>query len=244
MTQPSAHRFAPFASRARFSASGAPRFARFGAAALALFAVLAAPEVARAQVVYVEPPPPPPPPPPGYYGGYGYHRRAPYYEESRHAFDLGFDFEGTIPLNIPTLPDGNQIQGGSGFKVRFGDQIRLDPQFRITIEGGWAYDHMFAADNQGNAYSWDTDRIFGGARFGFGRFVSPSVYGHLGVGWRNTGDPSVAQTSGFAADFGGAIDFRLGHHFQLGAHLEYATLNTPPYAPQWLAIGAHLDFVF
>src|SRR5580692_10220271 len=111
-----------------------------------------APGVAHAQYVYVSPPPPPPPPPPP---RYRYYYRAeparPYYEET-HAFDLGVDLEGAIPVNMPQLPNGNQLQGGSGVKVRFGDQIRISPGFRITPEGGWAYDHMFASDLSGNAY--------------------------------------------------------------------------------------------
>jgi hypothetical protein len=220
------------------------RWALLAPSGLLFAGVFLAPGTAQAQVVVYAPPPPPPPPPAyGYGPAYGY-RRPVVYEERRSAFDLGFDVEGTAPLNLPTLPDGNRIQGGSGFKVRFGDQIRIDPQFRVTIEGGYAYDHMFASDAEGDAFGWDTNRVFGGIRLGFGRFVSPSVYGHLGIGWRNTGDPSAPPTSGFAADVGGALDFRLGRHFQIGAHLEYATMNTQPYAPEWLGIGGHADFVF
>src|ERR1700743_2752544 len=45
--------------------------------------------------------------------------------EPRSAFNLGFDLEGVAPLVKPNFPSGNNLSGGGGFKVRFGDQIRL-----------------------------------------------------------------------------------------------------------------------
>ncbi len=211
---------------------------RFGLA-LSMFAPLLVPRVAHAQQYYY---PPPPPPPPGYYG---YHHRGYEYGDGRvvepQALDLGLDLEGAAPLNMPTLPDGNRFQGGSGFKLRVGDQVYLGRGLRITPEVAYAYEHLFAADDYGNAYDWDMSRLLVGVRVGFGRFIVPSIYGHVGYGWRNTGDPTLSNAGGVAGDFGGALDFRFWRHLQMGAHVEYASIDATPYAPSWLALGFHLD---
>jgi hypothetical protein len=228
-----------------------------------LTALFAAGE-ARAQYPYAPPPPPPPPPsyappppppsyappppPPGYGPAYGY--RVNEYGrgfETRSAVDLGFDVEGALPIGIPTLANGSNLQGGSGFKLRLGDKIYVGPGVHLTPEVGYAYDHLFAGNDYGYpSYDWDTDRLFAGMRLELGRYVVPSVYGHVGVGWRLTGDPTMASTaSGFAGDFGGALDLRFWRHFQIGAHVEYAAIDTGgQYSPQWLAIGAHADVLF
>jgi hypothetical protein len=209
---------------------------------LASALLVATPRLARAQpyVVYAPAPPPPPPPIAYGYGPYEGVQRPP----RKNAFDFGVDLEGAIPVNIAPLPNGNQLQGGSGVKLRFGDQIRLAPAFRLTAEGGYAYDYLFASSSYGNAYSWDVNRFFGGVRLAFGTVVVPSVYAHLGFGWRDNGDPRIANMTGFAADAGGTIDIRVSRRFQLGFHAEYATLDGIAYAPQWVAMGAHTDLTF
>jgi hypothetical protein len=141
------------------------------------------------------------------------------------------------------LPDGNRFRGGSGFKLRVGDQISMGPGLRLTPEALYAYDRLFAADDYGDAYDWDTSRLMVGLRVGFGRFVVPSLYGHVGYGWRSTGDPTLGDANGFAGDFGGALDLRFWRHLQLGAHVEYASIDATPYAPSWLAFGLHMDVV-
>jgi hypothetical protein len=154
---------------------------------------------------------------------------------------LGLDVEGSIPINGPQLANGNNLQGGGGVKFRVGDQIRLDPVFRVTPEIGYGYDHLYATNNFSYAYSWDLNRLFGGVRLAFGEFIVPSIYGHVGYGWRTTGDVSVQSASGVAVDVGGAIDMRLYRRFQFGVHGEWVTINAQPYAPEWVAIGLHLD---
>jgi hypothetical protein len=33
-------------------------------------------------------------------------------------------------------------------------------------------------------------------------------------------------------------------HFGFGAHVEYDTIDSRPYTPQWLALGLHANVVF
>jgi hypothetical protein len=207
------------------------------AAAGASIAVLFAPSVARAQYVQYAAPPPPPPPP--YYREY----REP--REPISAFALGLDLEGVLPVNPPQLADGTNLNGGGGVKVRVGEQIRFSRWLRFTPEAGYGYDHLSASNDNGGtygvAYSWDMNRVFGGARLAFGHFVVPSVYGHVGYGWRTTSEPTVVAANGTAVDVGGALDFRIIRQFQFGLYGEWVTIDAQPYAPEWVAIGAHVD---
>jgi hypothetical protein len=217
----------------------------FAAALLAGAAALSESSTANAQTIYVyappppPPQPPPPPPPPGYY----YAPRAqPVAFEEPFALVIAADLEGAVPVNMPQL-DGNALQGGGGFKVRVGEQIRLARGLRLIAEGGYAFDHLFASDDIGDSYSWDMHRVFGGARLSFGRFLAPVLYAHLGYGWRLTGDPSVPQTGGLALDVGAGLDLRFWRHLVLGVHVEYATIDAQPYIPEWVALGGHLEVV-
>jgi hypothetical protein len=170
-------------------------------------------------------------------------REPPEYYEHRSSLDLAFDGEGAVPLMDRRFQSGNDLSGGGGFKVRVGDQIRF-PRLRFTPEIGYGYDHLFATDNQTFSYAWDMHRVFAGARIGFGRIVVPTFYAHVGYGWRDTGDPTVAQASGVAFDMGFALDFHLVPHFGFGGHVEYAAIDAEPYTPRWLALGLHADIAF
>ena len=170
-------------------------------------------------------------------------REPPEYYEGRSSLDLAFDGEGAVPLMDRRFQSGNDLSGGGGFKIRVGDQIRF-PRLRFTPEIGYGYDHLFATDNQTFSYAWDMHRVFAGARVGFGRIVVPTFYAHVGYGWRDTGDPTVAQASGVAFDMGFALDFHLVPHFGFGGHVEYAAIDAEPYTPQWLALGLHADIAF
>jgi hypothetical protein len=163
--------------------------------------------------------------------------------EPESRFDFGFDGDGAAMIAPPRSGAGETLTGGTGFKLRFGDQIHLHG-LRITPEGGYAYEHLVATDDAGAAHDWETHRLFGGARLSFGYVVTPGFYAHLGYGWRNTGDPSVPQLGGLALDAGVALDFHILRHFVFGAHAEYVTIDTQPYTPQWLALGLHGDVVF
>jgi hypothetical protein len=165
------------------------------------------------------------------------------YYEGRSQFDLAFDGEGAVPLMDHRFQDGNDLSGGGGFKIRVGDQIRF-PRLRFTPEVGYGYDHLFATDDAGNAFDWNMHRVFAGARVGFGRLVVPTFYGHIGYGWRDTADPTIAQASGVAFDLGFALDFHVVRHVGFGGHVEYAAIDAQPYTPQWLALGLHADIAF
>ena len=162
--------------------------------------------------------------------------------EPPSALNLGFDAEGAVPTSTPRFLSGNNLSGGSGFKVRVGDQIHM-PRLRVTPEGGYAFDHLFASDAAGAAYAWDMHRFFGGVRVQFGRVLVPGFYGHLGYGWRDTGDPTVSQAGGLAFDAGFTLDLHIIPHFGFGAQAEYASIDAQPYAPQWVALGLHADLV-
>jgi hypothetical protein len=115
---------------------------------------------------------------------------------------------------------------------------------RFIPEVGYGYDHLFATDDSGNAFAWDMHRVFGGARFGFGRIIVPGFYAHVGYGWRDTGDPSVRDEQGVAFDAGVLLDIHVIPHFGFGAHAEYALIDAQPFAPHWVAVGLHGDVVF
>jgi len=229
------------------------RFARalvgVGLSALTFAGIVLAPRTAHAQRVYVYTNRPPPPR--VYYGGgYGYAARpaAPYYyQEPLYQTQLGFDLEGVAPLNAPTYNGGPAaIGGGAGFKIRLGEEIRFPGSgIRLTPEVGYAYDHMWAADNLGNGYDWSMNRLMAGARLGFGHILVPSVYAHLGYGWRQTDAAYVTgQNGGLAFDVGGALDLRVVPHVGFGVHLEYVQVSTDVDTPQWLAVGGHVNILF
>jgi len=161
----------------------------------------------------------------------------------RSSLDIAFDGEGAVPLMDRHFQSGNDLSGGGGFKIRVGDQFRF-PRFRFTPEVGYGFDHLFATDNANTAYDWDMHRLFAGARLGFGRFITPTVYAHLGYGWRDTGDPTVAEANGLAFDMGFALDFHIIPHVGFGGYVEYASIDAQPYTPEWLALGLHVDIAF
>lgn len=118
------------------------------------------------------------------------------------------------------------------------------PGLRFTPEIGYGYQHLFATDDAGESFAWNTHRVFGGARLGFGWILVPTVYAHVGYGWRDTNDPTVPEASGLAFDAGLALDLHIIPHFGFGAHAEYAMIDSVPYTPHWLALGLHADLAF
>jgi hypothetical protein len=153
--------------------------------------------------------------------------------------NLGFDAEGAADVAPPSV-NQNSVEGGSGFKVRVGAQIRRR-FLRIIPEGGFSYTHLFVTDNAGDSLGWNMERAFFGARIGFGEVIVPVIYGHLGYGWRDTTQGPVPASGGFAGDAGVALDFHLIRHLGFGLHAEYVTIEATPFVPDWVAFGLHAD---
>jgi hypothetical protein len=192
--------------------------------AVSFLAVLVPAKVARADTYYVEE-----------RGSRAYYT----------AFNLGFDLEGVADLTPPSVNSGS-VEGGSGFKLRFGAEIHRR-FLRIIPEGGFSYTHLFVTDNAGESVGWNMERAFVGVRLGFGEVVVPLIYGHVGYGWRGTtGGPldPVPTANGVAADVGVGLDFHIIRHFGFGLHLEYVAVDAAPFVPDWLAFGLHGDVVF
>ncbi len=160
-------------------------------------------------------------------------------------FDLGIDGDATA-LMAPNASQYNLSTLGTGFKIRFGDQFRLRYGVNLTPEVGYAFDHICAA-NSGDPENMN--RIFAGVRLGFGRYVVPSIYAHLGYGFRsvvsNNGQSvgTIPDSNGLALDTGVAVDFHLNPWVSIGPHAEFVYMDVAN-SPQWLAFGGHLDFTF
>ncbi|HEY1696868.1 MAG TPA: hypothetical protein VGG39_32135 [Polyangiaceae bacterium] len=213
-----------------------------GVAAVAFGGVFLASRDAHAQRYYTYYSRPAPPPP---QYGYGYGGPRPYYGEPPYLFQLGLDLEGVAPLNPPSVNGQTAIGGGIGFKVRAGEQMNFPGFVHFTPEVLYAYDRLWAQDNLDNSYDWSMNRVAAGARLGFGRIVIPTIYAHLGYGWRQTNAAYVTgENGGLAFDVGAALDFKLAPRFTFGGHLEYTQVALSTDTPQWLAVGGHIAFLF
>jgi len=162
-------------------------------------------------------------------------------------FDLGIDGDATALL-APSPVQNNLSTMGSGFKIRFADHFRTRNAVNLAPEVGYAFDHVFAANS---GVPENMNRIFAGLRLGFGVNVVPTLYAHVGYGFRSVSATTPAGTttagivgdSGLAVDTGVAVEFRVAEHLSLGPHAEFVYIDVPN-APQWLAFGGHLDFIF
>jgi hypothetical protein len=165
-------------------------------------------------------------------------------------FDLGVDGDLTALMH-PNASQNNLSTLGTGFKLRFGDRIGLRYGWVITPEVGFAYDRLFPATGSNSVVdvsgAQNMERVFGGVRVGFGRYVIPTFYTHIGYGFQEVttinGIGTVPNSNGATFDAGVAVEFRLARHLSLGPHVEYVYMDVPG-TPQWLAFGGHLDFLF
>jgi hypothetical protein len=163
-------------------------------------------------------------------------------------FDLGIDGDATALLGSNATKDNLSTLGG-GFKIRFGDQLKLRYGIKLTPEVGYAFDHLFAS-NPGAGFSGpeNMNRIFAGARLGVGRWVVPTIYAHVGYGFRSVSDNGTvagdAGSNGFTFDTGVAVEFHIARHLSIGPHVEYVLVDSTPTPPQWITFGGHIDFLF
>jgi hypothetical protein len=168
------------------------------------------------------------------------------------SFDLGVDGDATALL-APSPTNNNLSNWGGGFKVRFGDHFKLRNGLFLTPEVGYAFDHVFAATNNGQTGEAENmNRIFAGLRLGVGHNVIPTIYAHVGYGFRSVSENNTVATNagiipgsnGLTVDTGVAVEFRVARHLFIGPHAEWVFIDTSVAAPQWLAFGGHIDFVF
>jgi outer membrane protein with beta-barrel domain len=174
-------------------------------------------------------------------------------------FTLGVDADGTALLSPTSTNVITPSTLGGGFKLRFGDRFVLRGGVRLTPEIGYSFDHLFAGGAgeavPGNANVvtdgiWNMNRVFAGARVGFGRWVVPTVYAHVGYAFRTVSDETVTilpNNTGPTFDAGVALDFHIARHLSLGPHVEYTLVDmqaTGQSIPQWMTFGGHVDFIF
>jgi hypothetical protein len=163
-------------------------------------------------------------------------------------FDLGIDGDANALL-APSPTQNNLSTLGGGFKIRFGDHFRMRNGLNLMPEVGYAFDHLFNANDGG--VPENMNRIFAGLRVGFGRRVVPTLYAHLGYGFRSVSDTNgpfdnaavITNSNGLALDTGVSVEFRIAQHLSIGPHAEFVYIDVPN-APQWLAFGGHVDFIF
>lgn len=138
--------------------------------------------------------------------------------------DLGTAFRRQIDLSL----------GAGG---RFGYRFRFPlTSFFLQPELGGHYTSFGRGNDLG--YFDHAGTAFGGLRLGFGRFIQPNFFAHLGFGF--VGDSRV----GPAADIGGGLDFNLTRLFSLGAQVAYntVTITESGDAAKWVSFGLNLGF--
>jgi hypothetical protein len=166
--------------------------------------------------------------------------------DAHAGFDFGLDGDANALL-APSASQNNLSTLGGGLKLRFGDRLRLRGGIVLTPEVGYAFDHVFPADT---GTPENMNRIFAGLRLGFGRNVIPTVYAHMGYGFRSVSqnntvgtNAGIAGDNGLALDTGVEVEFRIARHLSIGPHAEFVYIDVPN-SPQWLTFGGHLDFLF
>jgi hypothetical protein len=162
-------------------------------------------------------------------------------------FDFGIDGDANALL-APSANQYNLSTFGGGVKLRFGDHFHFRGGLNLTPEVGYAFDHVFSGED---GTPENMNRFFAGVRVGFGKRVVPTLYGHIGYGFRSVStDGTVANnayvvpsSNGLALDTGVAVEFRIARHLSIGPHVEFTYMDVPT-SPQWLTFGGHLDFIF
>ena len=171
-------------------------------------------------------------------------------EARASGFDLGIDGDANALLS-PSPNKNNLSTMGGGFKLRFGDHLQFRGGLHLTPEVGYAFDHVFPGNDPGGQPE-NMNRFFAGLRLGVGRRVVPTVYAHIGYGFRSISDNNgpgpasnagIVGDNGLAVDTGIAVEFHVLRHLSLGPHVEFVDIAVNN-APQWLTFGGHLDFLF
>jgi hypothetical protein len=138
--------------------------------------------------------------------------------------DLGTAFRRQVDLSLGA---------GGRFGYRFHFPVT---SFFLQPELGGHYTSF----GRGNdlAYFDHAGTAFGGLRLGFGHFVQPNFFAHLGLGFVG------ASQLGPAADIGGGLDFSITRLFSLGVQAAYntVTITESGDAAKWVSFGLNLGF--
>ena len=155
---------------------------------------------------------------------------------------VGLDLDFAVPVQSPLLT------AGAGFDARVGVAFHI-ASFSLTPELALGYVVMDAR----------VFRFHPGVRFGVGRLIMASVYGHIGygltrylsgatTGWEGTPIPASVETVGGASfDAGAALDIRPIRRVSVGAQAGYnvtqvgrpGVADAPYFAARWLNFGLH-----
>ena len=122
----------------------------------------------------------------------------------------GGDTHIAVDFDFGSALDAPGTKSGGGGALRLGQKFNL-LLVSLTPELGGAY-HSFGGDERTKIYSG-----FLGGRFGVGKIVEPSIYGHVGLGHVDGLESRTAPIM----DAGLAIDFTLLPLIDLGLHAGY-----------------------
>jgi hypothetical protein len=141
---------------------------------------------------------------------------------------IAFDFDFGSAIDAP----GSKSGGGGA--LRLGEEFDL-LLVTLTPEIGGSY-HAFGDDERTKIYSG-----FLGGRFGVGKIIEPSIYGHVGVARADGYQKRTAP----ALDAGLAIDFTLLPLIDLGLHGGYNVVmpNNDNEALRFFTLGAQAALV-
>ena len=141
---------------------------------------------------------------------------------------------------------GAGIAGRLGYRFGAGPRRHWRGPF-VTPEVGFEYMSFL-----GPTQAISNENFFGGLRFGWSsRFVEPQLYAHLGLGLTNeqiagfrTIQGGGTTSTGLNLEGGGALNFKLGRIFKLGAHLGPDVLFASPESIAYLKLGLQAEIVF
>jgi len=155
---------------------------------------------------------------------------------------LGLDFGAPLGERGQEVSTGLGATLNVGYVLRFG-QLELVPELSLRfIE--------FGADPPGEGDAdHNTFQVMGGARVGWGEWIVPQVFVHLGYGQvEGMGSDYSLFHSGFTLEAGAGVDLALLSWMRVGASGSYCSVfpqnagHDTPY--QWIAVGAHVVALF
>jgi hypothetical protein len=154
----------------------------------------------------------------------GYSRRDNDHSKTHIAVD--FDFGSAL--------DAPGTKTGGGGALRLGQKFDL-LLLSLTPEIGGGY-HAFGGDESTKVYTG-----FLGGRFGVGKIIEPSIFGHLGLGHVDGLESRTAPVM----DAGLAIDFTLLPLIDLGLHAGYNVMlpRNDGTALKFMTLGAQAAIV-